>query len=166
MEIGRVEAGRRENAGIYRGAEGEVSANADAHGAELAGALRMVGEIRHRAAGVIVVGSELLRGLEHIAALGAGLVVGENFARRLKLVVDLRHDDNEAVTREEGRGPANGTGDLENFRVEENARIFSWRRGPKYKAPHGPGRRSEVGKLRIDDCHGAKRLKRLTRTER
>jgi hypothetical protein len=80
VDVGGVEAGGAEDVGVHGGAEGEVAADADAHRAEVAGAVGARGEVVEDGAGVGVVAGELLGGLELVAAVGAGLVVGEDGA--------------------------------------------------------------------------------------
>jgi hypothetical protein len=55
---------------VHGGAEGEMTTDADAHGAELAGTLTG-GEVVEYGAGVGVVGCDGLVGLEEVAAVGA-----------------------------------------------------------------------------------------------
>ncbi len=55
VDVGGVEAGGGEDAGIHGGAEGEVAADADSHGAEFSGAVGAGGEVVEDGAGVGVV---------------------------------------------------------------------------------------------------------------
>ena len=56
VDVGGVEAGGGEDVGVHGGAEGEMAADADAHGAEFAGAVGAGGEVVEDGAGVGVVG--------------------------------------------------------------------------------------------------------------
>ena len=58
VDVGGVEAGGGEDVGVHGGAEGEVAADADAHGAEFAGAVGAGGEVVEDGAGVGVVGCD------------------------------------------------------------------------------------------------------------
>ena len=139
VDVGGVEAGGGEDVGVHGGAEGEVAADADAHGAEFAGAVGAGGEVVEDGAGVGVVAGDVLGGLEGVAAVGAGLVVGEDGAGGFELVVDLGHGDDVAVAGEHGGGAADGRGDLEDLRVEEDAGVAAGRGGADDVGPHGAG---------------------------
>src|SRR6266550_6649469 len=108
VNVGGVEAGGGLDVGVHGGAEGEVAADADAHGAEVAGAVGTCGEVVEDGAGIGVVGCDGLVGLEEVAAIGAGLVVGEDGAGRFGLVVDLGHGDDVAVAGQHGCGATDG----------------------------------------------------------
>jgi hypothetical protein len=106
VDVGGVEADGAGDFGVHRGAEGEMAAHADAHRADLAGAVRTREDVGDCGAGVGVVGGEGLVGLEEVATVGAGLVVGEGYAGLLVLVVDLGHGDDVAVAGEQRGGAA------------------------------------------------------------
>ena len=59
--------------------------------------MRAGGEVGEDGVGVGVEGGEGFGGLEGVAAVGAGLIVGEDGAGGLVLVIDLRDGDDEAV---------------------------------------------------------------------
>ncbi len=115
MDVGGVEAGSGYDVGVHGGAEGEVTTDADAHGSEFAGAVRARGEMIENGAGIGVVGGDRLVGFEEVAAIGAGLVVGEDSTGGLRLVIDLGHGDDVAVPCEHGSGAVDGGGDLEDL---------------------------------------------------
>ena len=60
---------------------------------------------------------------QRVAAVGAGLVVGEDGSGGLELVVDLGHGDDVSVAGEHRGGAADGRGDLEDFRVEDDSGV-------------------------------------------
>ena len=153
VDVGGVEAGGGEDAGGHCGAEGEVSADADAHGAEFAGAVGAGGEVVEDGVGVGVVGGDGLGGLEGVAAVGAGLVVGEDGAGGLVLVVDLGHGDDVAVAGEHGGGAADGGGDLEDFGVEDDAWVTAGGGGADDVGAHGAGGSVQGDIFVVDDDH-------------
>jgi hypothetical protein len=137
VDVGGVEAGGGEDVGVHGGAEGEVAADADAHGAELAGAVG-AGERGGRGRrGRRRRSWRVLGGLEGVAAVGAGLVVGEDGAGGFELVVDLGHGDDVAVAGEHGGGAADGRGDLEDLGVEDDAGVAAGRGGADDVGAHG-----------------------------
>ena len=113
VDVGSVEAGGGLDVGVHGGAEGEMAADADAHGAKFAGAVVAGGEVVENGAGIGVVRCDGLVGFEEVAAIGAGLVVGEDGAGGFGLVIDLGHGDDVAVAGQHGGGAADGCGDLE-----------------------------------------------------
>ncbi len=153
MDVSGVEAGRGEDVGIHCGAEGEVAANADAHGSEMTGAVGAGFEVVECGAGVGVVAGELFGGLEDVAAVGAGLIVGEDGAGGFELVVDLGHGDDVAMTSEHGGGAADGRGDLEDLGVEDDAGIAARGGGADDVGPHGAVGGVERDVLVVDDDH-------------
>ena len=157
VDVGRVEADRRLHAGIHRGAEGEVATEADAHGAELAGAGVVGFQVRKGRAGIAIVSGNFLGGFEGIATIGAGLIVGEDGASGLELVIDLRDGDNEAVAGEKCGGAADRGGDLKNLRVEHDARITAGRGRPEDVRAHRTGRRGEIDEGGFLNRHGSVR---------
>lgn len=68
-------------------------------------------------------------------------------------MVNLRHGDDEAVAGEQRGGAADGAGDLENLRVEQDAGILPFRSGAEDVGPHRASRRGEVGELGVFDDH-------------
>jgi hypothetical protein len=154
VDVGGVEACGGFDVGVHGGAEGEVAADADAHGAEVTGAVGAGAEVVEDGAGVCVVGGDWLGGLEFVASVGAGLVVGEDGAGRLELVVDLGHGDDVAVAGEEGGGAADGGGDLEDFGVEDDAGVAARGSGADDVGAHGAGGSVERDVLVVDDDHG------------
>ena len=76
VDVCGVEAGGGDNFGLHGTAEGQVAADADAHGADVAGAVGAGFEVGDDGTGVVVVGTDFLGGLEDVAAVGACLVVG------------------------------------------------------------------------------------------
>src|SRR3984885_12167686 len=148
-DVSGVEADRAGDVGLHRGAEGEVAAQADAEGAEFAGAVRARGEVVERGAGVGVIAGKLFGVFELVAAVRAGLVVGEDSPGRLELVVDLGDGDDVAVTGEHGRHAADGAGDLEDLGPEDDAGILAGRNRAGDVSPHG-----SVGSGEIDEFFG------------
>ena len=84
VDVGGVKAHAGQDLRIHGGAKGEVPADADAQRAEPAGAVGMGPQEGEDGARIGVVAGELLGGLEDIAAIGAGLVIGEDRAGRLQ----------------------------------------------------------------------------------
>jgi hypothetical protein len=97
--------------------------------------------------GVVVVGPDRLGDLVLVARVGAGLVVGQLGPRRLQLVEDLRDGDDEAVARQQRRGPLDRAGDLKDLRKQEQARVAPARHGAVDVGPHGPGGRVQFVRL-------------------
>jgi hypothetical protein len=158
VNVGGVEAGSGEDVGVHCGAEGEMAADADTHGTEVAGAVGAGFEVVERGAGVGVVTGEFFCGLEGVAAVGAGLVVGEDGAGGFELVVDLGHGNDVAVAREHGGGAADRRGDLEDFGVEDDAGIAAGRGGADDVGSHGAVGGVERDVFVVDDDHVASRL--------
>ena len=155
VDVGGVEAGGGEDAGIEGGAQGEVAAHADAHGTDGAGGVWAGAEVVEDGGGVGVVGVDGLLVFELVAAVGAGLVVGEDGAGGLEFVVDLRARDDVAVAGEESGGAADGGGDLEDFRVEDDARVAAAvAGGAQDVSAHGAGGCGEVDWRIFDEGHG------------
>lgn len=154
MDVGGVETNGGEHGGIHGGAKCEVSADADAEGAEAAGAGWVLREIGQGGAGIGVVVSERLGGFEGIAAVGAGLVVGEDGAGGFVLVVNLGHGDDEAVAGQQRGGAADGAGDLEYLGVEQEAGIATGRGGLVHVRAHRTGGGGEVDEGGFLDGHG------------
>lgn len=75
MNVVRVAADRRRHLRVHRGAEGEVSADADAHHTHPAGPLLMGGESGEGSLGIGVVAAEFLGRLELVAAIRAVLIL-------------------------------------------------------------------------------------------
>ncbi len=109
--------------------------------------------MREDGAGVGVVAGEFLGDLVGVAFVSAGLIVGDNGADGFELVENFRDGDDEAVASEEGGGAANGAGDLEDFREEQQAGIFSVGSGTEDIGAHGAGGRGEVDGFFFDG-HG------------
>jgi hypothetical protein len=154
VDVGGVEAGGGRDVGVHGGAEGEVAADADAHGAEVAGAVGAGFEVVEDGSGVGVVGCDWLGGLEFVAAVGAGLVVGEDGAGGFELVVDLGHGDDVAVAGEHGGGAVDGGGDLEDLRVEDDSGVAAGGGGADDVGAHGTAGSVECDVLVVDDDHG------------
>ena len=136
VNVGRVKADRAAYFGVHGGAEGEMAAHADAHGADLPGAVGPLLQVGDDCASVSVIGGDRLVGLDEVAAVGAGLIVGEGYSGGFVLVVDLRHGDDVAVPGEHGAGAADRTRDLEDLREEDDARILSAGCGPDDVGAH------------------------------
>ena len=149
----RVEAGGGQDVGVHRRPEGEVPADADADGAELAGAARVRLQVIERGAGVSVVRGQLLGDLVRVPPVGAGLVVGEHGPGRLQLVKDLRDRDDISVPGEQGRRPPDRSRHLENLREEHNPRISTLRRRTIHVGSHRAVRRGQVNRFRLPDDH-------------
>lgn len=158
VDVGGVKAGGGENVGVHGGAEGEVAADADAHGSEMAGAVGAGFEVVERGAGVGVVAGELFGGLEDVAAVGASLVVGKDGASGFELVVDLGAGDDVAVAGEHGGGAADGRGDLEDLGVEDDAGVTAGAGGADDVSAHGAVESVERDVLVVDDDHFSFRL--------
>lgn len=156
VDVGGVEASRGEDVRVHRGAEGEMAAEADAEGAEFAGAVRVGGEVVEDGAGVGVVGGDGLGGLQGVAAVGAGLIVGEDGAGGFVFVVDFGDGDDEAVAGEKGGRATDGAGDLENLRVEDEAGIAAERGGLEKMRAHRAGGRGETEMGGVGESHGAR----------
>ena len=84
VDVRRVKAHRREDLRIHRAPETQMAADADPHGAELAGARRVrLQESDHRA-GIVVVSSERLVHLAPVSAIGSCAVVLRAPSRRAR----------------------------------------------------------------------------------
>jgi hypothetical protein len=153
VDVGGVEAGGGEDVGVHGGAEGEMAADADAHRTEVAGAVGAGFEVVERGAGVGVIAGEFFCGLEGVAAVGTGLVVGEDGAGGFELVVDLGHGDDVTVAGEHGGGAADGRGDLEDLGVEDDAGVTARCGGANDVGPHGAVGGVECDVLVVDDDH-------------
>ncbi len=153
VDVGGVEAGGGPDVRVHGGAEGEVAADTDAHGAKFAGAVGAGDEMVEDGAGVGVVGRYGLVGFEKVAAVGAGLVVGEDGAGGFGLVVDLGHGDDVAVACEHGGGAADGGGDLKDLGVEDDPGIAAGRGGTDDVGPHGAGGGVQRNVFVVDDDH-------------
>ena len=111
-------------------------------------------------AGVGVVGRDRLGELQRVAAIGAGGVIAQHGARRLVLVVDLRHADHVAVPRHQRREPADRVGHLVDLGEEEHAgeaaRILARdSRAEEVQAHRARARHRHVERLVGVDDHGA-----------
>lgn len=153
MEVSGVEATGGENIRLEGSAKGEVATETDAERAELAGAIRAATEVVKHRASISVMGFDRLGVLQLVAAIGAGLVVGEHGAGGFVFVVHLGKCDDDAVAGEHGRGATDGCGDLEDLRVENNAGVLAWRGGANDVGAHGAGWGGEVDILGVDDGH-------------
>jgi hypothetical protein len=157
VDVGGVEAGGGENAGIHGGAEGEVAADADADCAEFVGAVGARFEMREDGAGVGVVAGKFLGDFVGVAFVCAGLVVGNDRPDRFQLMENFRRGDDEAMAGQQRGGATDGAGDLENLGKKQQAGIFSVGGGPEDVGAHRPG-----GGLQLDnfffDGHGDSRI--------
>ena len=117
VNIRGVKAGGGKNVRIHGRAKGEMAADADAHRAEFARAGRMRFQVVERGAGVVIVGFERLRGLEFIATIGPGAVVGQHGPGGFILVIDFRRSHDEAVPGKKRSRSPDGAGDLEYFGI-------------------------------------------------
>ena len=119
-----------------RSAKAEMATNANPQRAELAGAGRMRLQVIQNSARIRVVAGKFLGGFERIAAVGSGRVVGEHATGGLEFVIDLRHRHDKAVSGQQRSRAANGSGNLEDFRIHQDSRIPSGRHGTKDVCPH------------------------------
>src|SRR5271169_3285818 len=101
-------------------------------------------------AGVGVVSGDRLVSFEEVAAVGAGLVVGEDGAGGFGFVIDLGHRDDVAVACEHRGGAADGGCDLKNFGVEDDPRVASGCSGADDVGSHGPGGGAQGDVLVVD----------------
>ena len=154
MDVGSVETGGAENIGVHGGAEGKVTADADAKGAELAGAVGACTKMIEDCACVGVVERQLLRGLERVAPVRACLVVGKDGAGGFEFVINLGHGDDVAVAGQQGGRAPDGRSDLEDLGVEDDAGVASGSRGADDVRPHGAVGGVECDKFVVDDDHG------------
>jgi hypothetical protein len=153
VQIGRVKAGCGINIRLQGGAVGEMTADAGAKRAEASGAGRMLlQEVEHGTI-VRIVGGDGLRGLQTIADIGAGLVIGQHGACGQVFMINLRQRDDKPMPGEEGGGAVDGAGDLKNLRVEKQSRIAACRRGAKHHCAHGTGGRFEFDEFRFAERH-------------
>src|SRR5271156_3340971 len=87
--------------------------------------------------GVGIEAGEFFGRLPLIAAVGALLVIGEHGAGRFEFVIDLGDGDDVSMTREHGRGAADGAGYLEDFGIEDDSGILAWGCRPDDVGAHG-----------------------------
>lgn len=153
MDIRGVETNSSLNIGIQGRPEREMTTDADAHDAEIAGAMGIGEQGVQGAAGVGVVTGEGLGGLELVAAIGTRLIVGKDGSGRLELVINLRDRDDKTVTGEQRGGPADGTGHLENLRVEQDTGIAAGGGRPEEVRPHRSCRGGDIFKFFVGDGH-------------
>ncbi len=142
VDAGAVEAGRGADVGLQGGAEGEVAAEAEAAGGELAGGDGGVGggEVEEGAdVGVEGGGGQAAGVGERPVAVGVEV---EGGAGGLDPVVDLGGEDDEAVARQPLGDPEHRPGELEDVGVEEDRREPPGAVGPGHEGPH---RRGDVG---------------------
>ena len=140
MNVGGVEARGRFDVGLKRRPPGQMATDADAHRTERTGTRFMAREQVEGGARIAVVRGECLGELVRISAVGTGLVVFENDAGfAFQLVEDLRHGHYVAVPGEVGGHSADRARDLEDLRIEHDARVFPGCRRRKNVGPHRTG---------------------------
>src|SRR5580698_2070000 len=108
--------------------------------------------IQHRAC-VRIVAREFLGRLQHVAAVGTGLVIRKHRARSFKLMVDFRDRHDIAVARKHRRHSANRLGHLKDLAVENNSRIPARRGWANDVCPHWSVWSSEFYKFILDHDH-------------
>src|SRR5258708_2948026 len=153
VNVCSIEARGPQHIGIHRGAEREMPPDANTQRPKLPGAIRPRRQVIERGPRVGVVACQLLRGLEYIASIRAGLIVRKHRSGSFKLVVNLRHRDDISVSRKERRSPPNGRGDLKYLGVEHDPWIASGSRGPRNVCPHRTVGSVECDKFVADDDH-------------
>ena len=99
-----------------------------------------------------------------IAALGAGLVVGQHGAERLQFVVNLRNRHHKSVARHHRRGAPDGPRHLEDLRVQHQARIPPLSPWSKEVCTHGPRGGLDISRFGIFDDHLVLRFGRWERS--
>jgi hypothetical protein len=157
VQIGRVKAGRRADAGIEGGAVREMAADADAEREEPPVDVGAREQMVEHGPGIVVVRRGGFGRFVMIARVRASLIVGEHRARRLELVKNFGHRYHVAVAREERRHPMNGPGPLENLREQDEPRRtlgLGRAHGPVHVGAHGPGAGCQRDRLFGED-HGA-----------
>lgn len=161
VKVGGVEADGGAHVGILRGgAEAQVSADADAERAQASGAGGVGLEEVEHGAGITVEGVEFLLQFQRVAAVGPALIVGEHAAGRLELVPYLRHGHDVAVPRQQGRRAADRPGDLEDFRIEQDARVAPLRLRAEDMGAHRAGGRGEFDGFVIANGHDRASVRR------
>ena len=161
VDVSRVETCSGDDIGIHGGAESEMAADTDAHGSDAAGAVGTRLEVVDGGACVVIVAGDWLGGLELVAAVGAGLVVGEDGSGGLELVIDLGHGDDVAVTSKHGCGASDGSRDLNDFGVEDDARITARGGGANDVRSHGAAGCVQGYVFVVDDDHSLASLRSL-----
>lgn len=146
MNVGGIEAGGGENIGIHGGAEREVASDADSYDSEASGAIVPQLEIVEGRSCVGIVSRYVFGYFVRIAFLSAGIIVSKDAPAGFQFVIDLRDYDDIALAGQPRACAPNGTGDLENFRKENDAGIFSARRRPKYQRAHRARGRGDFGR--------------------
>ena len=81
------------------------------------------------------------------------MVVGENGAGGFELMVDLWHGDDVAVACKHGGGAADGSGDLEDLGVEDDAGVAAGGGRADNVRAHGAIGSVERNVLVVDDDH-------------
>ncbi len=104
-------------------------------------------------AGVGVVAGEFLGGLPLIASVRPGLVIGEHGSSGFELVINLGDGDDVSVTGEHRGDSVNGSGDLKDLTVEDDAGIFARRDGPEDVGPHRPVSSRKFYLFVVEDDH-------------
>ena len=153
VDVRRVETHGRADVGAEAVTEIQMPADAQSRRAEAARAVRVrLHEFTQRREVGVVRGERFVL-LAEVPAIRARAVVADHGARRLILVENLRHCDEEAVTCEHRSRAADGAGDLEDFREERDGGIFSRSRGTEDMRAHRPAGRGDVGKFVVNDGH-------------
>jgi hypothetical protein len=122
VDIGGVKARRGGDGRVIAGAHGEMAAEADAEAGDLPRGALVAAQPGGEHVHVLVVGGEFLGILQLVAAVGAGLIVGEHGAGGLELMVHFRHGNEVALPRQRGGHPADRAGGLEDLGVEDDRR--------------------------------------------
>jgi hypothetical protein len=113
----------------------------------------MPAEKFYRRIGVLVIGRKLLCIFELVSTVGSCLVVGENGAKGLEFVINLRNCNKITVTAQCGSHASNRIRDLENFRIENDAGKVSGPLRDEEMNTHGSTRGGKIDECVRDDGH-------------
>jgi len=159
VDAGAVPAGGGANVGLERGAECEMPADAEAHGANFSGS--DFGVLREPIESRAAVGVEMGYGsfLSIIQAAGAARVVErDGGAWRLDAAIDLGSNGNKAITGKADAETEHRRGELEDVRVAPDAWELSGHIGSRDKHAHRIAGEGKIDVFGGDDHDGPRRL--------
>src|SRR5437867_408709 len=106
-------------------------------------------------AGIAVVGRDFLGDFVCVTAIGATLIVRNDRARGLELVIDFRDRHDKSMPGEKRRRAADGGGYLKNLGKESQPRIAPLSCGTQNVCSHWPRRSWQIDDFLVSDNHDA-----------
>lgn len=154
VDIGWIERTNRTDVWMKSGPDRKVSAQTHTVTSDPPRTALMPAEKFYRHIGVLVIGLKLLCIFELVSTVGSCLVIGEHRAEGLEFVINLRNCNKIAVTAQCGSHSSNRIRDLENFRIENDARKASGPLRDEEMNTHGSTRSGKIVECVRDDGHG------------